>query len=197
MTAGSDHDAAIVVSIASRQLRRALRPLEWMTLEEVALDAVHEGGMLLARTSARRIAEQLGLDPGTVNRALKHLRDGGLLRAERETGTAGRFGLSVYVLGPVHGLLVLQPRAVEPHMESPARVQPRVITAQMASPSVERPAGENAVRSTGTADSDPPDVAGHAGSRGNPGHSAAAPHRPDSRQQCPGQTVLDLGSVSS
>jgi hypothetical protein len=49
-----------------RPLRRALRPLVWVILEEVALDAVLEDGCLVARTSARQIADRLGLDPTTI-----------------------------------------------------------------------------------------------------------------------------------
>ncbi|MGH9106077.1 MAG: hypothetical protein ACRDZX_09605 [Acidimicrobiales bacterium] len=55
---------AVVVSAASRALRRQLRPLVWVALEEVALDALAEDGQLVARTSARQVAERLGVDPG-------------------------------------------------------------------------------------------------------------------------------------
>jgi DNA-binding transcriptional ArsR family regulator len=112
-------DAAVVVSAASRALRRRLRPLAWVTLEEVALDAVDEDGRLVARTSARQVAERLGVDPGTAAGALRALRRKGLLALEREQGSAGRFGLSVYVLGSVAGLTVLTPGAKTPHMSSP------------------------------------------------------------------------------
>ena len=55
---------AIIVTTASRPLRRRLRPLAWVALEEVALDAVAEEGRLVARTSARQVAQLLGVDPG-------------------------------------------------------------------------------------------------------------------------------------
>ena len=80
-------DAALLVSAASRTLRRQLRALAWVTLEEVALDAVAEGGRLVARTSARQVAERLGVDPGTAAGALRVLRDRGLWLLEREHGT--------------------------------------------------------------------------------------------------------------
>lgn len=47
---------ALMVSATSRTLRRQLRPLDWVVLEEVALDAVDEDGRIIARTSARQIA---------------------------------------------------------------------------------------------------------------------------------------------
>ena len=125
----SNEDAAVVVSAASRTLRRQLRALVWMTLEEVALDAVAEGDRLVARTSARQVAERLGVDPGTAAGALGVLRDRGLLVLEREQGPVGRFGLSVYVLGPLAGLAVVPPRAGRPHVASPSLGKPHVDSA--------------------------------------------------------------------
>jgi hypothetical protein len=107
------------VSAASRTLRRQLRPLLWVTLEEVALDAVAEDGRWVARTSARQVAERLGIDPSTANNALRDLRRHGLLTLEREHGPAGRFGLSVYVLGSIPGLTVVPPRVAGPGMAQP------------------------------------------------------------------------------
>jgi hypothetical protein len=121
------HDGpAVVVSTASRTLRRQLRPLVWVALEEVALAAAAEGGRLVARTSARQVAEQLGLDAGTAAAALRVLRQRGLLVLEREKGPTGRFGLSVYVLGSVAGLTVLSPRAADPHMDEQGGGRPPV-----------------------------------------------------------------------
>jgi hypothetical protein len=105
---GSD-EPRLLVSAASRALRRQLRALTWVTLEEVALDAVAEGGQMVARTSARQVAEHLRVDPLAVAKALKVLRDRGLVRLEpdQRPGPARRFGLWVYVLGPVSGLTVV------------------------------------------------------------------------------------------
>ncbi len=183
-------DDAVVISAASRTLRRRLRPLAWVALEEVALEAVAEGGRLVARTSARQVAERLGVDPGTAAGALRVLRREGLVALEREHGPAGRFGLAIYVLGSIPGLTVLSPRGAEPHL---------------AGPSLEKP---------GTADSDPgaPDVDGPG--LGRPGAAEPwmiEPHMENPRAtmdavamspsltvtQCPGQTALDLGSVSA
>ena len=113
-----------MVSSASRILRRQLRALAWVTLEEVALDAAMHGGRLVARTSARQVAERLGVDPGTAAGALRSLREGGLLHLEREQGQARRFGLSVYVLGPVCGLRVVGPGADDPYVVSPDAGRP-------------------------------------------------------------------------
>jgi hypothetical protein len=98
----------LLVSAASRTLRQQLCALTWVTLEDVALDAVAEDGQLVARTSARQVAEHLRVDPLAVAKALKVLRDRGLVRLEPDQGDlARRFGLWVYVLGPVTGLTVV------------------------------------------------------------------------------------------
>jgi hypothetical protein len=80
-----------------------------VTLEDVALDAVAEAGQLVARTSARQVAEHLRVDPLAVAKELKVLRNRGLVRLEpdQQTGPARRFDLWVYVLGPVPGLTVV------------------------------------------------------------------------------------------
>jgi hypothetical protein len=100
-------ESLIVVSGKTASVRRKLRPVEWMVLEEVALSAVNEGGRLLSRISARQVAERLGVDPGTAAGALRTLRNRGLVVLEREQGAAGRFGLSIYLLGAVSGLTVV------------------------------------------------------------------------------------------
>jgi hypothetical protein len=64
----------VLLSVESRHLRGALRPLVWVTLEEIALEASWENGRLVARTSARQVADRLRVDPGTVAGALRVLR---------------------------------------------------------------------------------------------------------------------------
>jgi hypothetical protein len=103
-----------------------------MVLEEVALDAVVEDGRLVARTSARRLAEQLGIDPGTAANALGQLRRRGLLNLERESGPAGRFGLAVCVLGDIDGLMMIAPSAVGPHVAGPRMERPCGVDADTA-----------------------------------------------------------------
>ena len=118
----------MLVSRASRRLRRELRPLVWMVLEEIALDAVVADGRLIARTSARRLAEELGIDPGTAAGALRCLREKGVLALERESGVSGRFGLAVYVLQRLDGLAVLTPRDGMPGVEVPQVDRPPMAT---------------------------------------------------------------------
>jgi DNA-binding transcriptional ArsR family regulator len=85
-----------------------LRPLDWVTLEDLALDAVREEGQLVSRTSARQVADHLRVEPLAVARALKVLRNRGLVSLEPDrVGIGRRFELWVYVLGPVSGLTVI------------------------------------------------------------------------------------------
>lgn len=121
-----------------RVLRQRLRALEWVVLEDVALDAVLDpAGRALAATSARRIAANLGVDPGTVARALTHLRAEGLIEHSRSQGADGRFGLSAYLLAPIPGIDLADTSA--PGMVRPPTERPRVEKPPTASPSKPTP----------------------------------------------------------
>jgi DNA-binding transcriptional ArsR family regulator len=209
---------AIVVTTASRPLRRQLRPLAWLALEEVALDAVAEKGRLVARTSARQVAELLGVEPGTAAGALRTLRRHGLLVLEREKGPTGRFGLSVYVLGRVDGLSVRSPRVAEPSAVLPLVVEPEAAEPEMAlshaglrrvelsrleiSDKAVTDVAEAGTAAVGTArprqdrlpvsERRPAEAvaAQHARAEGTGTSSVPPP-------QCPGQEALDLGLASS
>jgi hypothetical protein len=103
------------VTIESRTLKRSLGPTAWAVLEDVVLDAVPRDGHWIARTSTRRVADHLGLTPGTVARALARLCTDGIVHREdrRDVGT-GRFAESVYI---VAALPCLRPCVDSPHTE--------------------------------------------------------------------------------
>ena len=122
-----------MISTAGRALRRRLRPLEWVILEEVALDAVAEDGRLVAHTSARQVAERLGVDAGTAAGGLRVLRQHGLLELKREQGRAGRFGLSTYVLGSIPGLRIVSPCGAPPQVVLPGTANPHMVEPHTAS----------------------------------------------------------------
>lgn len=137
----NDNDAVVVVSTASRELRRVLRPIEWVVLEDVALDARPDAnGAMVAATSARRVAEHLDLTPGAVGKALARLRSAGLVIHARHPGLAGRFGLSAYELAPVCGLTILDTATttvgVAPSLEAPRTDDPRMDHPRMDPPPV-------------------------------------------------------------
>ena len=114
--------SGFVVHGAAKELRRSLRPVVWLVLEELLLDAVAIDGALVAPTSARSIAADLGLDPGTVASALRVLRQRGLAELARPQGPCGRFGLSSYRLRPMAGIEVVAPCGASPHAVEPDTV---------------------------------------------------------------------------
>ncbi len=124
------------VGEASAEVRASLRPIEWMVLEELALAAeADEAGLMVAATSARAVAERLGLTAGAVARALAMLRALGLVSHVRRCGPSGRFGPSSYVLGSIPGLEVVDPGPA-PCCDSPCSGAPCVESPHMAAPSM-------------------------------------------------------------
>jgi DNA-binding transcriptional ArsR family regulator len=114
----------VVVRAEARELRRSLRPVAWLVLEELMLHVVDVDGVLVAATSARAIAEDLGLDPGTAASALRALRDQGLVRLEQQATVGGRFGLAGYTVRVPAGIELLPtPRVHAAHTVEPCVVQ--------------------------------------------------------------------------
>ena len=175
--------------------------MAWVVLEEVALDAVVEDGRMVARTSARQLAERLGMHPSTAGNALAALRRQGLLMLEREHGPAGRFGLSIYVLGAVAGLTVVAPPDIGPCLTSPCMEIPAADDAgpmdlDSAWPRSERPCAENPRMAQRQAEMSGPALAGTARPTRTktpvPMSSTPAEALP-----CAGQRALDLELGSS
>ena len=108
-----------------REVLRSLSPVATVVLLDVALDARTEGGGLAAATSARLIADHIGVDAATAARALRNLRDAGFLTLTTSAEDV-RFALSSYRLtGPIRGLIVAapcvgKPRAVKPRAAADA-----------------------------------------------------------------------------
>ena len=134
----NDHSAAgLTVSIESRTLKRTLGPLAWAVLEDLSLDAVLQDGRWLAATSTRRLADHLGLTPGTVARALARLCTEGLVHREDQRDTrTGRFGESVYVVAPTPALVpcVDSPHTVPRDPDPPSTVRPVTVSPHAAPP---------------------------------------------------------------
>ena len=90
-----------------------------MILEDIALDATIDAhGRLVADTSVRQIADNLGLNKPTVARHLARLRDYGfVLHEEARDHASGRWDASRYVLDPS--------ACVERFTHTPASEQPQ------------------------------------------------------------------------
>ncbi|HWH33108.1 MAG TPA: helix-turn-helix domain-containing protein [Egibacteraceae bacterium] len=87
---------------SSRVVKRAVGLVAWGVLEDIALDAYLDGnGRLVAETSVRRIARNLGLNKDTVTRHLAKLREYGfVLHEENRDDGNGRYATCRYVLDP-------------------------------------------------------------------------------------------------
>ena len=130
--------SGLIVTIESRVLKRRLGPLAWAVLEDISLDAVLQDGRWLAATSTRRVADHLGLTPGTVARALARLCTDGLVHREDQRDTrTGRFGESVYVVEPMAALLpcVDHPHTVRRDTATPNTARPATVSPHTAPPS--------------------------------------------------------------
>ena len=111
--------AGLTLLPACRSIRRSIGVTAWAVFEDVVMDAVMTDGRALSATSARRVAEHLGVTPATAAAALRRLRQRGLLEHERLSGPHGRFGLSVYRMHLVDGV------ALSPCVEEPNTALPR------------------------------------------------------------------------
>lgn len=131
----------LVIAPGARALKRQLGPTGWAVLEDVALDArLDDAGQLVATTSSRRVAKNLGLTPGTAARALGRLRSLGLVDYVRQSGTAGRFGVSAYVLGALPGIELIAADQDRP----PSPAQPRSAHLRPAQPRAAGPCAGDA-----------------------------------------------------
>jgi hypothetical protein len=120
-----DIDRGVVIHASARDGLRQLRPALRVVFEDVALDAAWRDGQLVASTSARLVAEHLGIDAGTAASALRVLRDRGFVKLEQHTGPDGRFGLAEYVVHlPVGIELTGSPCTDRPRTANPGVATP-------------------------------------------------------------------------
>lgn len=114
----------VVVWTSARELLRVFRPQVWVVLQDMAHDADWRDDRLVASTSARLVADHLGIDPGTAAAALRVLRDRGFAELCQSSGAAGRFGLAAYTLRLPPGLEVLAPCVDPPCVDPPLTAEP-------------------------------------------------------------------------
>ena len=108
---------SVVVGAASRDVRRALGPTSWVVLEELLLRSTGPADACVARVSVRALAASLGLAKDTVGRAIRRLRDMGLVTLVQQRTVAGVFDTGTYAIATPDGVtLVASP---------PAAPQPR------------------------------------------------------------------------
>ena len=93
---------SIVVGPRAHELRVYVGPKAWAVLEEMMQRSTGDGDHVVAQVSIRSLASSLGLAKDTVARAVRRLRDLGVIaavqaRAESGVFEAGSYRLSVPV----------------------------------------------------------------------------------------------------
>ena len=108
---------SVVVGAAASELRRTLGPTSWMVLEELLMRSTGPADACVARVSVRTLAASLGLAKDTVGRAIRRLRDAGLVTVVQQRTVAGIFDTGTY--------LIAVPDCIALNAPTPAAPQPR------------------------------------------------------------------------
>jgi DNA-binding transcriptional MocR family regulator len=88
----------IVLGPRAHELRSYVGSTAWAVLEEMMQRSTGEGDHIVAQVSIRSLASSLGLAKDTVNRAVRRLRDLGVIRAEQPRSHSGVFQTGSYRL---------------------------------------------------------------------------------------------------
>ena len=106
----------VVVGAASSDLRRALGPTSWVVLEELLLRSSGTADECVACVSVRSLAASLGVAKDTVARAIRRLRDAGLVTVAQRRTNAGVFDTGTYLIALPDSvtLLASAPTATKP-----------------------------------------------------------------------------------
>ena len=89
---------SVTVGAAASELRRALGPTSWMVLEELLLRSTGPADVCVARVSVRALAASLGLAKDTAGRAIRRLRDTGLVSVAQQRTEGGVFDTGTYLI---------------------------------------------------------------------------------------------------
>ena len=79
-------------------LRRRVGPVAWVVLETICATANEADNRLVARSSVRDLAREVGLSRNTAARAVRRLVGAGVLTVEQDRAEHGTFGRSTYRL---------------------------------------------------------------------------------------------------
>jgi DNA-binding Lrp family transcriptional regulator len=88
----------IVLGTKAHELRAYVGSTAWAVLEEMMQRSTGHGEHVVAQISIRSLAASLGLAKDTVNRAVRRLRDLGVIEAVQVRSEAGAFEAGSYRL---------------------------------------------------------------------------------------------------
>ena len=127
---------SVVIGPASTELCRAVGPASWAVLIEMMQRSAGDGDQVIAQVSVRSLASSLGLAKDTVARAVRRLRDLGVIVAVQARSASGVFDAGSYRLAvPVACMSVACP-------SRPAAAPSSVRSSSARSSSARRPSGQ-------------------------------------------------------
>ena len=100
---------AIVVGPRAHDLRRYVGSASWAVLEEMMQVGTGPADRLVAEVSIRSLAASLGVAKDTVARAVRRLRDLGVIEADQRRADSGVFQTGVYRLAVPAACLTVAP----------------------------------------------------------------------------------------
>ncbi len=103
---------SIVVGPKGHELRRYVGAMSWAVLEEMMQAATGPTDRLVAEVSIRSLAASLGVSKDTITRAVRRLRDLGVVEAEQARSESGSFRAGSYRLSVPVACLALEPAAL-------------------------------------------------------------------------------------
>ena len=115
---------AIVVGPKGHELRRYVGAMSWVVLEEMMQAAAGPTDRLVAQVSIRTLAASVGASKDTVTRAVRRLRDLGVVDAEQARSEAGSFRAGSYRLCVPAACLALEPGSLPAEAAPAARPSP-------------------------------------------------------------------------
>ena len=89
---------AIVVGPSAHELRRYVGAMSWAVLEEMMQAAAGPADRLVAEVSIRSLAASLGASKDTITRAVRRLRDLGVVEVDQARSESGSFRAGSYRL---------------------------------------------------------------------------------------------------
>lgn len=120
----------IVLGPRAHELRAYVGSTAWVVLEEMMQRSTGDGDQVVAEVSIRSLASSLGLAKDTVARAVRRLRDLGVIQAEQRRSDSGVFQTGSYRLDVPTVCLTVEPSTTTPR----ARTTPKTSHRQTPSP---------------------------------------------------------------